>query len=75
MDVRSEGVAAESELIAKRMKGPSAEKVPQKPRCYLLGNGSTTQFLAVGKCTIAANQSGTATYAPAPQVPQSVDIK
>ncbi|MDP9178676.1 MAG: RCC1 domain-containing protein, partial [Gemmatimonadota bacterium] len=38
-------------------------------------NGSTTQFLASGTCTVAANQSGTATYAPASQATQSVKIR
>jgi hypothetical protein len=41
--------------------------------CSLVG--STAQFLAVGTCNIAANQSGTATYATATQATQAVKIK
>jgi hypothetical protein len=37
-------------------------------------SGSTVRFVAVGTCTIAANQAGNANYSPAPQVTQGVAI-
>jgi len=36
--------------------------------------GTTVSFLEVGTCTIAANQPGDATYAPAPQARQSFQV-
>lgn len=38
-------------------------------------HSGTAKFLARGTCTIAANQAGTATYAPAAQLTQSVRIR
>jgi hypothetical protein len=37
-------------------------------------SGSTVDFLAVGTCTIAADQSGSEGYDPAPQVTQDVSV-
>ncbi len=37
-------------------------------------SGTTVTMVAAGVCTISANQAGNATYAPAPQVTQSVSI-
>jgi alpha-tubulin suppressor-like RCC1 family protein len=37
--------------------------------------GGTAHFIATGKCTVAANQNGTSTYAAAAQVTQSVTVK
>ncbi len=37
-------------------------------------NGTTVTPLAAGTCTIAANQSGNATYSPADQVTQSITV-
>lgn len=36
---------------------------------------STAHFIAAGKCTVAANQSGTSTFAPAAQVTQSITVR
>jgi hypothetical protein len=36
---------------------------------------STVNFLAVGKCTIAANQGGTDLYAPAPEITQTMNVR
>ena len=37
-------------------------------------SGSTVRLVAVGTCTVAADQAGSASYAPAPQVTQSFAV-
>ena len=37
-------------------------------------SGATVSFVGTGTCTVRANQSGNASYLPAPQVTQSVDV-
>ncbi len=37
-------------------------------------SGATVSFVGLGACTVRANQSGNASYLPAPQVTQSVDV-
>ena len=38
-------------------------------------SGTTLELLAVGTCTITANQAGDAQYAPAPQVTHKIDVE
>jgi hypothetical protein len=40
-----------------------------------VNNASAVDLIAVGTCTVAANQGGSATYAPAPQVTQSFTVR
>jgi hypothetical protein len=38
-------------------------------------NASAVDLIAVGTCTVAANQAGNAVYAPAPQATQSFSVR
>jgi hypothetical protein len=40
-----------------------------------VNNTSAVDLIAVGTCTVAANQAGNATYAAAPQVTQSFTVR
>ena len=61
------GAAASSGLPVSFSLAPGSSSV-----CTI--SGATVSFVGPGTCTVRANQSGNASYLPAPQVTQSIDV-